>query len=200
MLVLVCLTTTTFSQKSAARLFGGAILTDTLSTLFIPTLYNEEFLSANKIALWNNYYANIIVYNFKTDSYKKLFAQDTYIAALGSGYSYSTREPEKWENVTARWVFLQVKLKDTNRNGRIDEKDPSVLFAASSDGQTLKQLTDEKENVVSVEAYKDQNFILIKIQRDVNGDNSFKYNEDTSFYFRKINLPDLTLGNAIEIQ
>jgi hypothetical protein len=199
-LALICTTTPGLCQKGAPRIFGAPILTDTLSTLFIPTAYNEEFLSTNKIAFWNNYYANILVYNFKTDSYKKLFKQDTYIAALGSGYSYSNREPEKWEAVTKNWIFLQVKTKDTNKSGRIDEKDPAVLFAVSSDGQTRKQLTDEKENVISIDAYKDQNFILVKIQRDANGDGSFKHNHDNSFYFLKISLQDLSLGNPIEIQ
>ncbi len=85
-LVLSFQATVSFAQKSASRLFADAILTDTLSTLFIPTLYNQQFLSDNKIAFWNYYYANIVVYNFRTDSYKKLFEKDTYIEALRGGY------------------------------------------------------------------------------------------------------------------
>lgn len=90
-------------------------------------------------------------------------------------------------------------MKDTNNSGRIDEKDPSVLFAASVDGQSLKQLTDETENVVSFDSFAKQGFVLVKIQRDSDHDNSFK-TEDKEFYFRKVNLEDLTLGKEIELK
>src|SRR5258706_13766236 len=66
------------SQKGPDRYFGEPVLTDTLSTLFIPTRYNNDFFSSNKIAFWGDYYANIVVYNYKTDSYKKLFDKDTF--------------------------------------------------------------------------------------------------------------------------
>ena len=49
---LTILTTDGICQKGPSRFFGEPILTDTLSTIFIPTRYNEEFLSSNKIAFW----------------------------------------------------------------------------------------------------------------------------------------------------
>ena len=201
LLGLTILTTDGLCQKGPARYFGEPILTDTLSTLFIPTRYNEEFLSSNKIALWGDYYANIVAYNFQTDTYKKLFDNDTFIERLRNnsyGY-YAARTTDKIKNITKKWVFLLVKPKDTNNSGRIDEKDPSVLFAVSTDGQTLKQLTDEKENVVSFDNFDKQGFLLIKIQRDSDNDKSFK-NKNKEFYFRKVNVTDLTMGKGIEIK
>jgi hypothetical protein len=189
-------------QKGPSRFFGEPILTDTLSTLFIPTRYNEEFLSSNKIAFWGDYYANIIVYDYKTDSYKKLFEKDTFIESFrnsSNNYGYGTRTNEKPENVTTKWVFLLVKTKDTNNSGRIDEKDPSILYAVSTNGENLKQLTDEKENVVSFSAFDKQGFILIKIQKDSDNDKSFKA-EDKEFYFKKLGLTDLSLGKGIELK
>lgn len=187
-------------QKKSARYFGEPILTDTLSTLFIPTRYNEEFLSTNKIAFWGDYYANIVAYNFKTDTYKKVFENDTYIRSLNSdNYSYPRRSEERIRNLTKDWIFLLVKTKDTNGSGRIDENDPAVLFAVSPDGQTLKQLTDEVENVVSFDNFENQGFVLIQIQRDSNNDKSFKI-EDKEFCFRKVTLTDLTLGKPVEIR
>ena len=187
-------------QKGPARFFGDAILTDTLSTLFIPTRYNEEFLSSNKIALWGDYYANIIIYNFHTDTYKKMFDKDTFIEPLGrTSYGTAARTNGQVKNITSKWVFLLVKTTDTNNNGRIDEKDPSILFAVSLDGLSLKQLTDESENAVSFDTFAKQSFVLVKIQRDSNKDKSFK-TEDKEFYFRKVDLTDLTLGKVIEIE
>lgn len=200
LLGLTILSTKGLCQKVPARSFGEPMLTDSVSTLFIPIRYNEEFLSSNKIAFWGDYYANIIAYNFQTDSYRKIFDKDTFIESLsGNNYGYSSRTTDRVKNITSKWTFLLVKQTDTNNSGRIDEKDPSVLFAVSSDGQTLKQLTVETENVVSFDNFEKQGFLLIRIQRDSNNDKSFKA-EDKEFYFKKVNLADLTLGTGIEIK
>ncbi|MEJ7643773.1 MAG: hypothetical protein WKF87_04210 [Chryseolinea sp.] len=197
---LTILTTDGLCQKGAARYFGEPILTDSLSTLFIPTRYNGEFLSSNKIAFWGDYYANIVAYNFQTDTYRKIFDKDTFIESLrNNNYSYGTRTTDKIKNITSKWIFLLVKPRDTNNSGRVDEKDPTVLIAVSPDGQTLKQLTDETENVVSFDNFEKQGILLIKIQRDSDNNKSFK-TEDKKFYFKKVNLTDLTLGKGIEVK
>lgn len=194
------LTTDGLCQKGPGRYFGEPILTDSLSTLFIPTKYNEEFFSSNKIAYWGDYYANIVVYNFQTDTYRKLFDKDTFIASLRSDdYSYRARTTEKIKNITKKWIFLLIKSEDTNSSGRIDEKDPSILFAVSPDGQILKQLTDKTENIVSFDIFEKQGFLLIKVQRDSNNDKSFKA-DDKDYFFKKINLNDLAPGKDIEIR
>jgi hypothetical protein len=198
--VLILLTSDAFCQKGPARFFGDPILTDTLSTLFIPTRYNEDFMSSNKIAIWGDYYANIVVYNHKVDSYQKLFESDTFIEPFRmNNDDFHGRTVRSAKNRTAKWVFLLVKIKDTNKSRRIDENDPSVLFAVSTKGEDLKQLTEENENVVSFENYDQQGFILIKIQKDSGNDGSFR-NEDKEFYFRKVNLTDLSIGKPIELK
>src|SRR4051794_17993412 len=115
-------------QKGPGRYFGQPILTDSLSTLFIPVQYNEDFLSSNKITLGGDYYANIVAYNYSTDSYKRLFEKDSFIESFitsnNNYYGYGIRGNEKAKNISANWVFLLVKNKDTNNNGRIDERDP----------------------------------------------------------------------------
>jgi len=196
-LVLVAASISGLCQKRSARIFDEPILTDTLSTLFIPIRYNEQILSHNKIAFWGDYYANIIVYNFKTDSSKKLFPSDTYIKSLRANYSYTTRDNEKIRNLCSKWVFVLVKPNDTNGNGRIDENDPSVLMSVSTDGQTIKQLTEATEDVVEIIPFEKQGFVLIKIQRDVDGKSSFGH-DNKECYFKKINLTDLTSGKTID--
>lgn len=194
-------TTSAIGQSSGkeARYFGGPIWTDSLSTIFFPALYNEEFLSTNKIAFWGDYYANVIVYDFKADTYRKLFPSDTYIAAMRGVSNRFGEEPGKPKNITPKWVFLLVKNNDYNNSKRIDEKDPSLLFATTIKGENLRALTDETENVVSFDIFNDQGFALIRIQRDSNKDRSFK-NEDKDFYYRKVDLGDLSLGKPIELK
>jgi hypothetical protein len=198
--ILTIWATQAFSQKGPHS-FGEPILTDSLSIMFIPSRYTETLFTSNKLASWGNYYANILVYDFKKDTYKKLFEKDTFIEAFTSGnthYSYSSRTDTKIKNLTADWVFLLVKTKDTNKSGRIDEKDASVLFAVSTKGDRLKQLTEENECVESFTAYEKQGFVLIKVQRDSDNDGAFK-SEDKNYYLRKLSLKDLSWGNAIEV-
>ncbi len=201
-LSLVCFVVTAGKCQSSEKLpryFGEPIITDTTSTIFFPIRYNEEFLSTNKIAIWGDYYANLVVYDFLKGSYRKLFEKDTYIEALQYPNHYSAGLELKPKNLTDKWVFLLVKSRDYNSSGRIDEKDPSLLFAATTTGKELKQLTNENENVISFNILERQGIVLIKIQRDLNKDQSFKA-EDKDYYFRKINLIDLSLGKGIEVK
>jgi hypothetical protein len=195
-LLVTAFSSTIYSQK-LPRFLGEPIMTDTSSILFIPISYNEDILSSNKMGKGGGYHAKIIIYNFKTDTYKPLFEKDTFIASV-SEYGYHGRE-EKIRNMIGKWFFLFVKLKDTNKSGRIDENDPSILFAVSRDGQNLRQLTSENENVTSFESYEQQGFILLRIQKDSDGDKSFKF-EDKEYCYRKVNLKDLAVGNAIELK
>jgi hypothetical protein len=187
-----------FSQSTpkSVTYFVEPVLTDSASTLFIPVRRDEPTRAAGKFVWGYNYYVNIVAYNFRTDTYRNLFEHDTFIAAFHHDY-YNDRT--KRDNITPNWVFLLVRDKDTNNNGKIDDHDPNVLFAVSTDGQILKKLTDETENVVSMNGYAREGFIMVKVQKDSNKDRSFKI-EDREFYFRKVNLSDLSLGNRIELQ
>jgi hypothetical protein len=192
-----------FGQRSnkSDRYFGNPVFTDSLSTIFFPTQYDEQMLSANKIALFGEYYANLIVYNYKTDSYRKLFENDTYIESFTqvNHYDPGAQRNARPKNITNKWIFLLVKIKDYNGSNRIDENDPSVLFVTNKQGEGLKALTEESENVVSFDIFEAQGFCLIKIQRDSNKDKTFKH-EDKDFYYRKIDLNDLSVGKGIEIR
>src|SRR5688500_8085327 len=79
-ILIICMQCNTYAQKSTAIQLGGVIMADTSSTVMIPILYNPKFFS-DKMG-WGNYYANLIFYNFKTDTSKKLFEKSTYIMSL----------------------------------------------------------------------------------------------------------------------
>jgi len=192
-------TINTYSQKNYARYFDEVIFTDTASTMFFPIRYNDELLSNNKVAFWGDYYANILVYNYTKDVYQKLFSSDCYIQSLTANY-YSTAIHDKLAaNRAKEWIFLFVRQYDTNDNGRIDEKDPAILYAVTTRGEKLRALTDKNENAVSIQMFEKQGFALLKIQRDSDQDGSFKM-EDKEIYYRKIDLKDLSLGNPVELK
>jgi hypothetical protein len=183
-------------QKSSSRSFDEPWVTDSASTMLIPYRYDASLFSSDKMRSWGNYYANYIVYHFKSDSYKTLFPSDTYIQAP-EFYSYSHQGERRQKNVSKSWIFFLVKNKDYSGNGKIDERDPFVLYASDTHGENLKPITPESENVVSFTLYEKFGFALLTIQRDNNHDGEFQPN-DNDHYLVRLNLSDLSLGNKIE--
>ena len=185
-------------SSKVTRDFGNPIISDSSSTFIIPTVYNAGLFTSNKLAFWGDFYSNIIFYNFKTDSSKKLFEKDTYIVSLNPvRYSYfSERKPNS--SITAHWVFYRVMNVDKNKDNKIDNDDPAILYVSDTHGNNLKPLTTDNENVVSIDIYEKQNMALVKIQRDFNRDGSFT-SKDTDYYYVKLDFSTLSFGNKIEI-
>ncbi len=175
--------------------FDNPVLVDTFSTVAIPVRYNSDFFTSNKLALWNDVYANIIFYNFKTDSSKRLFDKNTYIMGFNSYKYYEL--PGSRNQFNSSYFFYRVKQTDANGSGKIDEKDPSILYVSDLAGNNLRALTSDRENVVSFAIYDKQGFVLVKMQRDNDGDRSFEY-ADKDYYYIKLDLNTLTFGRPIE--
>ncbi len=189
-------------QKSnkLPRYFAEPIGIDSTTTVMIPTRYNSDLLSSSKMALWNNFYANIIFYNFKNDSVHKLFEEDTFIKGFRSNasyYYYNMNQVEK--NISSDWIFYFVKPNDFNQSGRIDNEDPSIIYVSDKYGNNLMSITSENENAVSIEIFNDQGFAIIKMQRDQNGDKDFDH-KDKEYYFISLNLKNLEFGKKIEME
>lgn len=178
--------------------FEKPVLVDSTSTLLIPTRYSADFLSSSKMTMWGDFYANILFYNFVTDSYKKLFEKDCYIVSFTKrqyGYYYNA-EPKN-ENITSKLLFYVVHNVDHNKSGRVDHYDPAILYVSDLHGENLKALSTENESVVNLDFFEDQGFILVKMQRDADVDGDFE-REDRDYYYVKLDLKTLTFGNKIE--
>jgi hypothetical protein len=196
--LLICNSWIAFAQESSKfpLYLGEHLMADTASTLIIPVMYNPKLFSSNKLGILNNYYANIIFYNFITDRSKKLFDKDTYIENLSTYDYYERKQVNK--NIASLCILYKVHNVDYDKNGRIDFNDPAILYVSDKDGNNLKALTTPSENVVSINIFDKQNFALIKIQRDVDSDHDFEI-EDKDYYLVKVDLKTLTLGNKIEL-
>ena len=191
-----------FGQKNEklSGFFGDPIIADSTSTIMIPLRYNADVSSGNKLALWNDYYANIIFYDFKTDSTKKLFTQDTFIEGfIGSYRSFGYSDNTRKGIMSDKWIFYFVKNIDFDENGRIDRTDPSVLFLSDKKGNGLKAITPEFENAVSIDILNKQGIALIKMQRDLDNDKNFEY-RDKDYYYVRLDLNTLKFGRKIEIK
>lgn len=178
----------------------GPIITDSASTLMIPIAYDAGLFSSNKLAAWGAYYANLIFYDFKTDSSFRLFEKDTYIMNFKTYFfdkvSYRTHLNKR---ISKDWILYRVKNVDQNKSGKIDQHDPDVLYVSDVHGKKLQQLTGPDENVVSIDIYPDQNFALVKLQKDSDKDGSYK-SEDKDYCYVRLDLTTLKLGQRIEVK
>lgn len=186
-------------KHKPTRYFSDPIIVDSASTVLIPTRFNTDLLTNSKIAYWNDYYANLVFYNFITDSARKLFSEDKFIRGfVGRFEPHNPYQNPYKDYFSKKWIFLLVKENDFNNTGRVDEKDPAVLYVCDKHGNNLKAVTPADENVVSFEIFDDENVALIKVQKDMDKDKNFEP-EDKVFYFIRLNLNDLSLGKKIEI-
>ncbi len=179
------------------------IIIDSSSSLMIPVQYNASVFSSNKLAVWGNYYANLIFYDIQTDSSKRLFKNDTYIMDFKTPlyvYKYSMHA-DGYQRLksTNKWILLRVKNVDHSGNGRIDKDDPDILYVADIHGNNLKCLSTENESVVAIQVFEKQNFALIKFQRDKDRNGKYEY-FDYDYFFVKLDLTTLTLGQRIEVR
>jgi hypothetical protein len=179
-------------KKHSPRL-DDPYLVDTTSTMFFPIRGND----GPKISTFGDHISNIVVYDFTKDTYMRLFNQECYIKQTLLFPSAAYYNPTRKRGINPTLVFYIVKQSDTNANGRIDERDASVLYVTDARGENLRALTTNDVNVISLSFYEKLGFALVEIQRDSDGDKSFKF-EDKGFYFQKISLNDLSLGKPIE--
>lgn len=190
------------AQSSKTPYLDNPIILDSASSFLIPVRYDVTiFSSSDKLAIFGNYYANIVFYNVQTDSSKILFKKDTYIMDFKIPFYYDKSVYDHLGNAnrTKKCVILRVKDVDYNRNGRIDENDPDILYVTDNLGQKLRCLSTKDENVLSIQIFEKQNFALVKFQRDNNHNGKYDYRDDEYFY-AKLDFATLTLGNKIELK
>jgi hypothetical protein len=188
------------SKSKISFYLDGPIITDSATTLMIPIAYDAGMFSSNKLAAWGTYYANLVFYNFKTDSSFRLFDHDTYIMNFKTYYySKSGYGNHVNKRISKNWILYRVKNIDHNRNGKIDQHDPDMLYVSDIQGRNLQRLTGQDENVISIDIYYDQNFALIKLQKDSDKDGSYK-SEDKEHCYVRLDLTTLRLGQRIEVK
>jgi hypothetical protein len=197
LLLVSCLSDGKVHAQKQLRSFGQYIVTDSASTLMIPTTYNVPLFTSDKMAGSGEAYANILFYNFTTDSIKKLFDSDTYIASL-TPYGYALGRATPAKSMSSKYIFYRCYSVDRNKNGKIDHHDPAVLYVSDRYGNNLTALTTQDQNVVSFEIFDKQNFLLVMIQRDTDKDGSFEMDTDRDFYYVKLDLETKQFGRKIE--
>jgi hypothetical protein len=171
----------------------------------LPVLYDKdaERVAASKFKAHGDYYANIQFYHFRTNFVRTLFPENTFIRGFGREYShgygsyYRYAQTNRNSCISRRSIFYFVK-DDFDKNGQIDDDDPSVLYVSDKNGYNLRALTPKSENAVSIDVFDKEGFALIKMQRDVDQNGRFD-RDDKDYYFVRLDLRLLTLSKRIEL-
>lgn len=201
-ILLLCAYTALCQKPKTPRIMGNILVADSNASLMIPVHYNSDLLATSKLALGHGYFANIIFYEMANDTHKKLFQKDTFIRDFTAARSAPFR-PDPGAALSdyssKEWIFYFVMNSDSNENGRIDADDPAVLYVSDKMGNRLQALTPVNEHAMDISILDKQGFALIKMQRDLNGDKRFD-SKDDDYYYVRLNLHDLSLGNKIELR
>jgi hypothetical protein len=175
------------------------IMIDSVSTIIIPSVYNTENYRNSiysKVASAGDYYANLVFYDLKTDTSRKLFEKDTFIQILNLNEFLSMKQKSK--NTPLKYLFYKVLNLDHNKDGVINHQDPAMLYVSDDQGNNLQPLTSKNDNVLSIQMFGQKSFLLVKLQRNADNDQNFEF-EDKDYYFLKLDLKTLTFGKNIEI-
>jgi hypothetical protein len=195
--ILICDFIVGFSQekKDLAVYLGNPMVVDSsvLSNVMIPLIYKPHngFITNQ---LWIDHYADILFYNPKNDSVKRLFNENIYIKPFQLDYipTYCNHNTV----YSSKWIFYFVKKIDNNKDGQIDNDDPYILYASDKNGNELKSITPLNENALSIDIYDKEGFALIKLQQDTNGNKKFS-NKLGDFYYVRVDLKTLKLEKKI---
>ncbi len=188
------------NSKKMPKYFGETFTIDSVKTLLITVQYNSDLYSS-KYA-FDDYYGNIIFYNYINNTQKLLFENDTYIKPFRERYYYrynymiNNKLPK---NIAYGQIYMFVKNNDYDKNKKIDSDDPFILYTCDFEGNNLKAITPQNENAVSFELFNKQGFMLIRMQRDYNNDENFTY-KDKDFYYLKVDLQKFIILSKIEIK
>ncbi|MET0391732.1 MAG: hypothetical protein ABW019_01270 [Chitinophagaceae bacterium] len=179
-----------FSQKVEIN-YSTPLQIDSSEYFMIPELIdndNKEAYGKGKgYLLWGNY-TDIYFYNAKTNESKKLFGTTlALVSSFNTGRQYYYDRPGDQEekapaNILPRHILYLARTADYNGDKALDSDDPVYLYLSDKTGNNLARITPEGMNLVSWTLSKDKQMILVKLQRDKNGNKKFGQGDDDVYY------------------
>ncbi|MGZ8518531.1 MAG: hypothetical protein ACXWWD_14335 [Chitinophagaceae bacterium] len=183
-----------FAQKKEEINFSDPLQVDSSAYFLIPRLVddvNKDAYGKGKGYLpWGNY-SEIFFYNAATKQTKKLFdKQLALIQPFSSRRNYyeNLKEPDLPPNILPNHIVYIARTDNFNGDNGLDNEDPQYLYISTKTGDNLRQVTPKGMNVISWTLSKDKKMILVKAQRDKNGNKKFGNGDDELYY--RVDLQD----------
>ncbi len=119
---------------------------------------------------------NLVFQNSKTGEIKYL----TDKRIRGSSFRYLR---EIYHKTGKKYLLLELKDADTNKDGLIDYKDITSLYICDISGNNFTKLSPENENLVNWKIDNQIGKIYFQTQKDINKDGFFDTADSTLLYF-----------------
>ncbi|MDH5379312.1 MAG: hypothetical protein OEW75_00570 [Cyclobacteriaceae bacterium] len=164
---------------------------DTTGYILIPVEWESNGKVDNIKVYGNNSDINIFFYNPVTEEKRFLFQDSVQIITRKSGYllqnhyNDTTKRPLNWE-----YLYFTVKNTDYNRNGELNQDDPSSLYQAKYDGTEVTRITPANYYLKKYEYIKQFNIIIAVLEKDENGDGKFDKNDSEVLYKIDLSNPE----------
>ncbi len=175
-------------RSSDAVAYSQPMQVDSSDYFIIATIVdktNKAKYSFGQIGIYRGMgnWTNVLFYNSKTNKTKKLFSNGPI--AVGSvtqaNYSTGSMGTNILSAIIENNILFMVRNDEYNNDGIIDEDDPVSVFISTKSGEGLRQITPKDMHVLSWQLSKDKKTIIIKLQKDKNGDKKFT-DEDEIIY------------------
>lgn len=118
---------------------------------------------------------NLIFQNINTGKINYL----TNDRILGQNFRYLRKI---YKQTGKQYILLNIKDKDTNKDGKLDHDDVATLYICHISGQNLKKLSPENEYVVNSTIVEKTNELYFQTKKDINKDGFFDRKDSTLLY------------------
>ncbi len=119
---------------------------------------------------------NLIFQNTKTDEIKYL----TNDRIIGNKFRYLR---EVYQKTGKKYIVLEIRDKDTNKDGEIDNQDIISLYICEISGSKLQKLSPENQNLLGWKIDNQLNKLYFQTRKDINKDGVFDTKDSTLLYF-----------------
>jgi hypothetical protein len=134
------------------------------------------------------FWTSAIVINSKTKTGKSLFTQGpVYIYPVTVFYTkpmWDFNPPFKAPSsgILRDHILVMAKTDEVNKDGLIDDDDPSQIYLAGKDGTGFTRVTNNSMHVTGWKISKDGLVVLFTAQVDTNGDKKFSDEEPEAIF------------------
>ena len=137
-----------------------------------------------------NFY-NLIFQNTKTKEIKYL----TNDRIIGNKLRYLR---ETYKKTGKKYIILEIRDKDTNKDGEIDSEDIISLYICEVSGNNLQKLSPNNQNLLGWKIDNQLNKLYFQTRQDINKDGVFDTQDSTLLY--SVNLSQKIKTSKINLK
>lgn len=145
-----------------------------------------RFETSSYKSMPGNSYWNIAFYNSNTKEYHLLDDRKMLIQTIMDRSGLASADNKN--SIDSNYILYVVKVDDVNKDGLLDEKDPSYLFASDRKGKNFRRLSPINQHLNSWTYIEANHKLLVNVTKD--SDKNLKFEETDQPHLVEIDLRD----------